>query len=138
MPRRAVLAAAAAALAVAGGGVAAGVLLTRDGDGLPAGALAGPGAVRVTGERADRRYVIPAGTGQRLSAGEKLNLLPGRITARVGDVITIVNDDDRGYLLGPFYVGPRETLSQRFTSPGVFTGSCVVHPSGELQLVVTA
>ncbi len=96
----------------------------------------GPGAVDVRAAEADWSYTIPAGTGARLDAGEEVELLPQRIDARVGEVIRIVNEDGRGYLLGPFYVGPRETLTQRFTSPGTFRGECAVHPSGELVLVV--
>jgi plastocyanin len=88
--------------------------------------------------RADWSYVIPAGTGARLDSGERVELLPARIDARVGQVIRIVNRDSRGYLLGPFYVGAHETLSQRFTSPGVFEGDCSVHPSGQIVLEVRA
>ena len=122
----------AATVALAGAAVAAGLLLTR-----APGPPDGPGAVNVRGAGADISYVIPAGTGARLDRGVKISLLPARIEARVGQVISIVNRDDRGYLLGPFYVGARETLTQRFTSAGVFKGVCVVHPSGTLELVVT-
>lgn len=96
----------------------------------------GPAAVSVTATIADWSYTIPAGTGARLARGEKVEILPQRIDAQVGEVIRIVNDDERGYLLGPFYVGPGETLTQRFTAPGTFRGECVVHPSGELLLRV--
>lgn len=102
------------------------------------GPVTGPGAVAVSGGRADWSYAIPAGTGIRLDRGEKLTLLPSRIDARVGQVIRIVNHDTRGFLLGPFYVGPHETLTQRFTSPGIFEGACAVHPSGLLVLEVRA
>jgi len=102
------------------------------------GPSAGPGAVAVAAARADWSYEIPAGTGVRLDRGEKLALLPPRIDARVGQVIRIVNHDIRGYLLGPFYVGPGETLTQRFTSPGRLEGACAVHPSGRLVLEVRA
>ena len=121
----------AVVLAVAAAAVSAGLLLTR----APA-VPAGPGAVAVRGAHADLSYVIPAGTGARLDRGVKVSLIPGRVVARVGQVIRIVNHDDRGYLLGPFYVGARETLSQRFTSAGVFKGMCPVHPDGRIELVV--
>jgi plastocyanin len=54
----------------------------------------------------------------------------------VGETIEIVNEDDRGHLVGPFFVGAHETLTQRFTAPGEFIGACTVHPSGELVLRV--
>jgi hypothetical protein len=80
----------------------------------------------------------PGGYEARLERGERVEILPGRIDARVGQTIRIENRDGRGYLLGPFYVGARETLVQRFVSPGTFRGECVVHPSGEIVVDVTA
>jgi hypothetical protein len=97
-----------------------------------------PGAVAVGRGEADFSYVIPRGTGGRLDRGERVEILPARIAARVGDVIRIENRDARGYLLGPFYVGPGETVAQRFVSPGRFTGECAVHPSGQIVLDVSA
>jgi plastocyanin len=55
----------------------------------------------------------------------------------VGETIRIVNDDDRGHNVGPFFVGAGETLSQRFSSAGEFVGVCTVHPSGQIVLVVS-
>ena len=86
---------------------------------------------------ADYEYVIPAGTGERIDAGEEVEILPGRIDAKVGEVIRIINEDDRGQLVGPFFVGAQETVTQRFASPGTFVGACYVHPSGQLILEVT-
>jgi hypothetical protein len=48
-----------------------------------------------------------------------------------------VNEDDRGHLVGPFFVGKGETLRQRFADTGTFVGRCSVHPSGEILLNVT-
>ena len=101
------------------------------GDDAPATEAAGD-------EPADLKYVIPAGTGERLDAGERVELLPRQIDARVGELIRIENEDDRGHLLGPFFVGAGEVLSQRFSSPGTYEGQCSVHPSGELRVVVAA
>jgi hypothetical protein len=98
--------------------------------------LDGPGAVDVEVAMADFDYLIPAGTGQRLDRGEQVELLPAAIRATVGQTIRIVNRDDRDYLLGPFIVGAGETLTQRFTHAGSFTGTCAVHPSGEIEVVV--
>jgi hypothetical protein len=98
----------------------------------------GPGAVDAAGTRPDLAYTVPAGTGKRLDRGEKVAILPARIEARVGQVIRIGNDDSRGYLLGPFYVGAHEVLTQRFTVPGRYEGTCAVHPSGRIVLEVRA
>ena len=83
-------------------------------------------------------FVIPAGAGEALDAGTPLEVLPGELDVRVGEMIRIVNEDDRGHTVGPFFVGANETLTQRFSSPGEFVGVCTVHPSGEIVLVVEA
>jgi hypothetical protein len=94
-----------------------------------------PGVEQATGT-ANWSYVIPRGTGERIDRGEPVEILPPEIDARVGDVIEIVNQDDRGHVVGPFYVGRHETVRQRFTSAGRFRGQCSVHPSGEVVLDV--
>lgn len=83
-------------------------------------------------------YTIPAGAVEALDAGTPLEILPGTLEASVGETIEIVNLDDRGHNVGPWFVGADETLRQEFTSPGRFEGVCTVHPSGELVLVVDA
>ncbi len=87
---------------------------------------------------ADHLYRIPAGTGNRLDRGERVEIIPAELEVRVGEVIRIVNDDDRGHVIGAFYVGAGETLSQRFSSPGELSGECTVHPSGSFTLTVRA
>jgi plastocyanin len=88
-------------------------------------------------EPATYEYVIPAGAGEALDAGEPLEILPAELDVMVGETIRIVNDDDRGHNVGPFFVGAGETLSQRFSSAGEFVGVCTVHPSGQIVLVVS-
>jgi len=86
---------------------------------------------------ADYHYVIPAGAGQAAIEGSPIEVLPAEMDVHVGDVIEIVNDDDRGHLVGPFFVGAGETMRQEFASPGVFEGVCSVHPSGQIVITVT-
>jgi plastocyanin len=87
-------------------------------------------------EAATYEYVIPAGAGEALDAGTPLEILPAELEVRVGESIRIVNEDDRGHSVGPFFVGANETLTQRFSSPGTFEGVCSVHPSGQFALIV--
>jgi len=87
-------------------------------------------------ETATYEYTIPAGAGEALDAGTPLEILPAELVTKVGESIRIVNEDDRGHNVGPWFVGANETLRQPFTSPGSFEGVCTVHPSGELILVV--
>lgn len=84
----------------------------------------------------DYRFVIAAGTGEAIDRGEEVTILPAELVVRVGESIEIVNEDDRGHLVGPFYVGSGETLRQRFSTAGDFVGICSVHPSGQLTLRV--
>lgn len=89
-------------------------------------------------DEATYEFVIPAGAGEALDAGTPLEILPAELEVRVGETIRIVNTDDRGHVVGPFFVGANETLTQRFSSPGEFVGVCTVHPSGEFVLRVGA
>lgn len=85
----------------------------------------------------DYEYVIPVGAGLALDAGTPLEILPGDFDARVGQTIQIVNEDDRGHLVGPWFVGAGETMRQTFTTPGEFVGECTVHPSGQIVVTVS-
>ncbi|MFV0524821.1 MAG: hypothetical protein ACK5RL_10005 [Acidimicrobiales bacterium] len=86
---------------------------------------------------ADYVYEIPAGTGERIDAGESIDILPARLDVDVGQVIEITNNDDRGHLVGPFFVGAHERVRQEFTAPGEFEGICSVHSSGQILIVVS-
>lgn len=84
----------------------------------------------------DYAYLIPPGAGEAIDRGEPLEILPQELTVEVGEILELVNEDDRGHLVGPFFVGAGETVRQRFNTPGSFIGACSVHPSGELILTV--
>jgi plastocyanin len=86
---------------------------------------------------ADYLYVIPLGAGVALDRGEPLEILPAELAVRVGEVIEIINEDERGHLVGPFFVGANEVMRQQFVSAGEYQGICTVHPSGEITLTVT-
>jgi hypothetical protein len=83
-------------------------------------------------------YEIPPGTADRIANGEDVEIIPQELVMHVGESIRIVNDDDVGHIVGVFYVGAGETLTQRFDSPGELSGECSVHPSGSFTLVVEA
>lgn len=83
---------------------------------------------------ADYEYLIPAGTGERIRAGEDVEILPDELVVAVGERIRIVNQDDEGHFVGVFFVGAGETVTQRFNTAGEYSGQCTVHPSGSLTL----
>lgn len=116
--------------------VAGFALVVLQGDGSSPGSRLEPGEAAALGQP-EWDFTIPEGTTVRLARGEELSIVPARIDARVGDVLRIRNLDYVGYLFGPFYVGAHETLTQRLTDPGVYRGSCSIHPSGELVLSVS-
>ena len=87
--------------------------------------------------QADHSFTIPLGAGEAIDAGEDIEILPAELALEVGQVLEIVNLDDRGHLVGPFFVGEGETFRQEFVSPGTFQGICSVHPSGQFTLTVT-
>ena len=87
-------------------------------------------------QSAEHSYLIPAGTGAAKDAGELVEILPADLTVKVGEVLELINEDDRGHIVGPFYVRAGETLRQEFTSAGIYEGVCTVHPSGEVKLTV--
>lgn len=87
-------------------------------------------------DRVDYDYLIPAGTGERYDAGEAIEILPAELDVSVGEVMRIVNEDDRNHLVGPFFVAAGEVLTQRFSTTGHWEGLCTVHPSGRFALTV--
>ena len=97
----------------------------------------GDGGDTVAGpEQPTFEYVIPAGSGDLLAQGEPLDILPRTLETRVGETIQIINEDTIAHVLGPWFVGPGETLRQRFVDAGEFEGSCSVHPSGAFTVIV--
>ena len=114
-------------------GVALALLLAACGSDEPAPLFREDGSATVG---ADYSYTIPAGSGQAIDRGEPLDILPDSLEVRVGEVLELINEDDRGHLVGPFFVGAGETVRQRFSAPGSFIGVCTVHPSGEFVLTV--
>jgi plastocyanin len=87
-------------------------------------------------EDADWFYRIPAGTADRIAAGEPVEIVPAELTVELGDTIRIVNDDSSAHIVGVFFVGAGETVTQQFQSVGVLEGECSVHPSGSFSLRV--
>ncbi len=84
----------------------------------------------------DFDYEIPPGTATRIAAGELIEIVPAELVAHVGDTIRIVNNDTANHIVGVFFVGAGEVLTQQFQSAGVLSGDCTVHPSGAFTLRV--
>jgi plastocyanin len=79
---------------------------------------------------------VPAGTAERIEAGEPVELLPRTLEVSVGDTLEIRNLDDASHEVGPYFVAAGQTVRQTFTAPGTIQGMCTLHPSGEITIVV--
>lgn len=88
-------------------------------------------------DTATYEYKVPFGTGNRLDAGEVIDVMPQTLNVKVGESIRIINDDVRDYMIGPFFVTAGQTLAMRFTQPGKLTGVCLVNPGGEFTINVS-
>ena len=92
---------------------------------------------RASGKPANYDYFIPAGTAARIAAGRPFDIVPQHLDVKVGETIRIRNQDTVGAEVGVFFVGPGETVSMKFTKPGVLRGKCTIHRSGEFTINVT-
>lgn len=82
------------------------------------------------------RFVIPLGSAQALAAGANISLFPERLVLDQGDVIDLVNHDDRNDEVGPFFVPAFGELRQSVNQAGTFSGTCTLHRSGRVVIVV--
>lgn len=82
------------------------------------------------------RYVIPAGTGERIAAGEEVEIVPARLVVRVGDRLLLRNKDDVQHHMGPLVVDPNGLLSMSFSDEGTIEGFCTLNQSGQATIVV--
>jgi plastocyanin len=81
-------------------------------------------------------YVIPKGTWERTARGEDVKIVPAQLDVRVGDTLRIRNEDVGGQEVGIFNVGPGQTVTMKFTTPGELSGGCTLHPGGKFTIKV--
>lgn len=105
------------------------------GDAASAGAAPAPLVDPATG---GLTYVIPAGTHARQQAGETVSIVPAVIELKVGQPLAIRNDDVVAHTVGPFFADPGTTSRYEFRRPQTVAGECSLHPSGRLEIRVTA
>ena len=87
-----------------------------------------------------RQYVIviPAGTAERLAAGDTTGAPPHSFELILGvrDVLVIQNEDSVWHQVGPYRVAPGHTLQQRFSRPGTIQATCTMTASQQVEIVV--
>jgi plastocyanin len=81
--------------------------------------------------------VVPAGTQERLDAGESVVVMPSVIELQVGDTLRIRNDDDVDQTVGPYFVTAGEEIALTYSVPGRYEGYCPVSEGERYEIVVT-
>jgi plastocyanin len=93
----------------------------------------------LAGAPATYEYVIPEGTAAAAATSNTHDpIFPDFLTAWVGESIRIVNDDVAAHTVGPFAIGSGQTLTQLFTTEGVYTGICSTHDGATFTLTINA
>ncbi len=82
--------------------------------------------------------LIPAGTAERVAAGEGVPAIPDELTFVVGDVLLVVNQDTVDHQLGPIWVPAGSTGSLVLDQADKFSYRCSFQPSRYLGLNVRA
>ncbi len=80
---------------------------------------------------------MPAGTQDRLDAGEDVVVMPERLELTVGDVLLIRNEDDVEQSVGPYTVAAGEESRFEFGVPGTYEGYCPLSEGDRYEIVVT-
>jgi hypothetical protein len=101
---------------------------------LAAGVLAGCGDDR---QPQTVEVVVPAGTQDRLDAGETVAVMPALIELRVGDTLLIRNEDDADQTVGPYFVTAGGEISLTYSVPGRYEGYCPVSEGERYEIVVS-
>lgn len=88
-------------------------------------------------DAATYEYVVPVGTGERLDAGDEVELMPAQLKATVGESIFILNQDTRDHDVGPFFVAAGQSLAMEFTRATILSGMCQLNPAGVFEIIIT-
>jgi hypothetical protein len=81
-------------------------------------------------------YVIPAGTAQRVAAGEAVPSLPAKWVFVAGDVLALRNEDEANHQFGPFWIPAGTTLTVPLERASTYSYLCTLHPGGAVGLEV--
>lgn len=80
--------------------------------------------------------VIPAGTAERVAAGEEVPSIPPEMTFIVGDVLVVRNEDAVSHQLGPVWVPPGASASLAMQQANDYSYSCSFRPTRTLDFIV--
>lgn len=80
--------------------------------------------------------LIPAGTAERVAAGESPPSIPSNMTFVVGDTLAVVNQDVVDHQLGPLWIPAGNTASMNLETDESFAFECSFQPSRYLGVDV--
>ncbi|HBY92392.1 MAG: hypothetical protein M5U01_12885 [Ardenticatenaceae bacterium] len=80
--------------------------------------------------------VIPAGTAERVAAGESVPSIPPELVFVVGDVLVVKNEDTASHQLGPVWVPPGASASLAMDQANDYSYACTFRPSRSLGLTI--
>lgn len=83
-----------------------------------------------------QQLVIPAGTAQRVAAGEEAPGIPADMIFVIGDTLEVVNQDDTPHQLGPIWVPPGGTGKLLLQEADKFAFACSFRPSQYISMDV--
>ena len=80
---------------------------------------------------------IPAGTAERVAAGESVDVLPPDLEFALKDRLVLVNNDSESHTVGPFNVAAGQRLERRLSQAISFNGFCSLHTDARISLRVS-
>ena len=86
----------------------------------------------------DELFEIPRGTYARRMAGDKVEILPSKITLTLGlnDVLLLRNLDDVPQQFGPTIMMPGQSFRLPFEKASSYDFACSAHASGQMTVEV--
>ena len=89
-------------------------------------------------ESRDELFEIPKGTYARRMAGDKVEILPSKITLTLGlnDVLLLRNLDDVPQQFGPTIMMPGQSFRLPFEKASSYDFACSAHASGQMTVEV--
>jgi len=79
---------------------------------------------------------IPAGTAERVNAGEAVPSIPSELIFVLGDTLQVINEDDVPHELGPLWIPAGSSASLLMENANKYTLGCTFQPSRYLDFDV--
>lgn len=79
---------------------------------------------------------IPAGTAERVNAGEAVPSIPSELIFVIGDTLQVINEDDVPHELGPLWIPAGSSASLLMENANKYTLGCTFQPSRYLNFDV--